>query len=112
MLGGLAVNGAQVFPEQALIHFRAARTIEGVAQTQARLELRQGGRLIDTLLVPAGPFAVEPPSQVDANRALQVTIVEADGQRRELRQPAVLTSALDSAAGFIRLVPGTRATVP
>lgn len=100
VLGGLAVNGAQVFPEQALTHFRAARTIEGVAQTQARLELRQGGRLIDTLLVPAGPFAVEPPSQVDANRALQVTIVEADGQRRELRQPAVLTPALDSAAGF------------
>ncbi|MFJ4064837.1 fimbria/pilus outer membrane usher protein [Pseudomonas sp. NPDC089996] len=100
VLGGLPVNGAQLFPEQALTRRGAVRRIEGIAHTEASVEVRQGGRLLDTFLVPAGPFSVDLPVWVDANRATQVTIVEADGQRRESRLPSSPVETLDLPAGF------------
>lgn len=100
VLGGMAVMGAQAFPEQALLKPSARPMIEGIAQTQARVEVRQGGRLVHATLVPAGPFTLAPPALSDPYAPLEVTIIEADGQGRRLSVPTAPAVGLDSASGF------------
>ncbi len=100
VLTGLAVTGGQVFPEKALAGQWQRRWVDGIAHTEARLEVRQVGRLVHTALVAAGPFAVELPAQLDAHAPLQVTIIEASGERRERRLLAEPAAAVDSPTGF------------
>lgn len=100
LLGGMAVTGVQAFPEQALHEASDQRTIEGIAQTPARVEVRQGGRLVHATLVPAGPFALVPPALVDPLAPLEVSIIEANGKRRRLNVATPHSVGLDSPAGF------------
>lgn len=88
VLSGVSVQGVQVFSEKALSHLRQRREIQGIARTQARVEVRQRNRLVYAGVVPPGPFSFERPEQADAFADLEMTVHEADGEQRHVTLPA------------------------
>ncbi|MGE8465270.1 MAG: fimbria/pilus outer membrane usher protein, partial [Pseudomonas putida] len=88
VLSGVSVQGVQMFSEEALNHLRQRREIQGIARTQARVEVRQRNRLVYASVVPPGPFSFESPEQADAFADLEMTVHEADGEQRHVTLPA------------------------
>ncbi|MCC7633833.1 fimbria/pilus outer membrane usher protein [Stenotrophomonas rhizophila] len=81
--------GAQLFPETALLDEAGSRAVvEGIAETEARVEVRQGGALIHSTLVPPGPFTLTGLQLNNANIDLEVSVIEAGGVRRGFVVPA------------------------
>ena len=64
-----------------------APVVRGVAQTNARVEIRQNGYVIYQTVVAPGPFEISDLYPAAGSGDLEVTIVEADGRRTEYRQP-------------------------
>ena len=65
-----------------------APVVRGIAQSHAKIEVRQNGYLIYSSYVPPGPFEIDDLYAVASNADLEVTIVEADGQTRSFIQPS------------------------
>ncbi|WP_095631083.1 fimbria/pilus outer membrane usher protein [Pseudomonas sp. PICF141] len=63
-----------------------APVIRGVAESNATVEIRQNDYLLYSTSVPPGPFEISDIYPSGSNGDLQVTIVEADGRRRETLQ--------------------------
>ncbi len=63
-----------------------APVIRGIAETNASVEVRQGGYLLYSGNVSPGPFEITDIYPSGSNGDLQVTIVEADGRRRSFTQ--------------------------
>ncbi|RXV73705.1 fimbrial biogenesis outer membrane usher protein [Burkholderia stabilis] len=63
-----------------------APVVRGIAQSHAKVEIRQNGYLIYSNYVPPGPFEIDDLYAVASNADLDVTIVEADGQARSFIQ--------------------------
>ncbi|MGG4603837.1 fimbria/pilus outer membrane usher protein [Paenalcaligenes sp. Me131] len=63
-----------------------APVIRGTAESNATVEVRQNGYVIYTTNVAPGPFAIRDLSPSGSNGDLEITIIEADGSRRTLRQ--------------------------
>lgn len=82
VLAGARVTGAQWMSEPALGLGGSGARVQGIAATQARVDVRQGGVLIYSTVVPAGPFELSDIPQLDRRRDLEVTVIEADGERR------------------------------
>lgn len=88
-----------------------APVIRGTAESNATVEVRQNGFVIYTTTVAPGPFAISDLSPSGANGDLEITIIEADGSRRVLRQafsspPLMVREGrlkYDVAAGQVRL---------
>lgn len=99
VLSSAPIHGFQVFPEQALSRRSAGRVVDGTAQGQARVDIRQAGRVVHSTVVPAGPFAITLPANLDASAALQVVITEADGQQQTRELPALPSLALGAVNG-------------
>ena len=59
-----------------------APVVRGVAQTSARVEIRQNSYLLYTANVPPGPFEISDIYPSGSNGDLEITIIEADGRRR------------------------------
>jgi len=59
-----------------------APVVRGVAQTSARVEIRQNNYVLYTANVPPGPFEISDIYPSGSNGDLEVTIIEADGRRR------------------------------
>lgn len=59
-----------------------APVIRGVAQTNATVEVSQNDYILYTASVPPGPFEISDIYPSGSNGDLQVTVIEADGQRR------------------------------
>ena len=57
-----------------------APTIRGVAQTNARVTVRQNGYIIYNTYVAPGPFALDDLYPTSSGGDLEVTITEADGR--------------------------------
>lgn len=86
---GAAITGLQVLPDSALHgKSRGGAIVEGIAQSQARVEIRQAGVLIHTTLVPAGPFRLTDVQVLNGNTDLDVRVIEADGEQRDFTVPA------------------------
>jgi len=93
-----------------------APVIRGIAQTHAKVELRQNGFLIYSTYVPPGPFKIDDLYDTAANTDIEVTIVEADGQHRTFTQPFATVPALvrenawrySATAGKLRVPHGTQ----
>lgn len=101
VLAGVSVDGFQVFPEQALEHLQQRRAVQGIAKTQARVEIFQRNRLVYATVVPPGPFSIESPAPVDAFAELEMTIHEADGEQRRVTLPATpMTGSLSGGYQF------------
>lgn len=82
VLAGARVTGVQWMNEPALGSVGNSARVAGIAATQARVDVRQNGVLIYSTVVPAGPFELGNIPQLDRRRDLEVTVIEADGQRR------------------------------
>lgn len=64
-----------------------APIIHGIAQTQARVEVRQHGYSIYSTFVPPGPFEIRDLNAASGSGDLEVVIIEADGTERRFIQP-------------------------
>ena len=88
-----------------------APVIRGTAESNATVEIRQNGFVIYTTTVAPGPFAISDLSPSGSNGDLDITIIEADGSRKNLRQafsspPLMVREGrvkYDVAAGQVRL---------
>ncbi|WP_447775343.1 fimbria/pilus outer membrane usher protein [Variovorax boronicumulans] len=92
---GDPILGVQIVPEDAL---RAdardnGTVVEGMAHTQARVEVRQNNALIYSTVVPPGPFSLTGLPLLNGSSDLEVTVIEADGSRRPFTIPAAALGA-------------------
>lgn len=89
VLSGVPITGVQLMPTSGLQKDSSGVSVSGIARTsQARVEVRQNGRLIFNTLVPAGPFTLDDVPMVRNNVDLDVTVVESDGSTNHYIVPA------------------------
>jgi len=77
-------RGVQVRSDDAMLPDSLqgyAPTIRGVAQTHARVELRQNGFLMYTTYVAPGPFVLDDLYPTASSGDIEVTVIEADGRK-------------------------------
>lgn len=81
---GLAIGtGEQMLPATMRGY---APVVSGVAESNATVEIRQGGELLLTTNVPPGPFTLRDIPTRGSNGELEITIIEADGSQRTQTQ--------------------------
>ncbi|MFJ2993401.1 fimbria/pilus outer membrane usher protein [Pandoraea sp. NPDC087047] len=89
LFGTGQVLGFQMFPESALASDQGgAGWVEGVAQTQSVVEVRQSGVLIYSTVVPTGPFRLRGFSLLNTHTDLEVSMTGSDAQVRQFVVPA------------------------
>jgi outer membrane usher protein FimD/PapC len=89
LFGTGQVLGAQLFPETALTGNRGgAGLVEGIADTQSVVEVRQSGVLLYSTTVPAGPFRLQGFSLLNTRSDLAVSLTGSDGTRRQFSVPS------------------------
>ncbi|KVD06621.1 hypothetical protein WI77_26255 [Burkholderia ubonensis] len=89
IVGGVPLDGIQFFPEQALAPQTTGQSlIEGIANSQARVEVRQNGILIHSTVVPPGPFTLSDVQLTSTARDVTVTVIEADNAQHRFVVPA------------------------
>lgn len=94
VLSGLPITGVQLTPTSGLNNSGNGISVSGIARTsQARVEVRQNGRLIFNTLVPAGPFTLDDVPMVRSNVDLEVTVIESDGASNRFIVPASAVKA-------------------
>lgn len=109
-LAGAQVTGVQVMSEQALATQGSGAVVEGVAQSQARVDVRQDGVLVYSTVVPAGPFALTSIPRINHHGQLDVTVLGTAGELQHfVVSPAMAGSATPS-AGYSLAVGKTRNT--
>lgn len=92
------IRGVQIASDMSMLpdsqqHY--APTIRGVAQTRARLEIRQNGFPVYSTYVSAGPYEINDLTLASGSGELEIILTEADGQVRRFTQPyATLTNLL------------------
>lgn len=92
------IIGVQIASDMSMLpdsQQRFAPTIRGVAQTRARLEIRQNGFPVYSTYVSAGPYEINDLTLASGSGELEIILTEADGQVRRFTQPyATLTHLL------------------
>lgn len=89
MFGTGQVLGFQVFPEAALQGNQGGPgLVEGIADSQSIIEVRQSGALVYSTTVPAGPFSLQGFSLLNTRSDLNVTLIGSSGEKREFTVPA------------------------
>ena len=92
------IRGVQIASDMSMLpdsqqHY--APTIRGVAQSRARLEIRQNGFPLYSTYVSAGPYEINDLTLASGSGELEIVLTEADGQVRRFTQPyATLTNLL------------------
>ncbi len=102
LFGGIQLSGVQFSPDG---QSRAAANsnnavVEGLAQSQSRIEVRQSGVLIHSTLVPEGPFRLTGLPLLNGTSDLEVSVIDVRGARRSFVVPAA------SFAGAVPTAPG------
>ena len=90
MFDSFQFRGAQIssVPEMLPDSRRGyAPVVRGVANTNARVEVRQNGYTVYSTVVPPGPFALTDISPSTLSGDLAVTVIEADGSRHSFTLP-------------------------
>jgi outer membrane usher protein FimD/PapC len=100
VLAGAQITGVQVLNEQALQVEGQSAVIEGIANSQAQIEVRQNGSLIHSTVVPAGPFALTNVRRLNTRSDVEVTIKEADGSERSFTVQAAMLGVSLPAPGY------------
>lgn len=89
LFGTGQVWGVQMFPEAALQNTkRGAGLVEGIADSQSVVEVRQSGALIYSTMVPVGPFKLDGFPLLNTRTDLEVTLTGEDGAKRSFVVPA------------------------
>ncbi|MGH8127488.1 MAG: fimbria/pilus outer membrane usher protein, partial [Gammaproteobacteria bacterium] len=71
-----------------------APVVRGVAQTNAKVTIRQNGVEIYQTIVPPGPFVINDLYPTGSGGSLEVTVTEADGRQRTYEVPYASVSQL------------------
>ncbi|HVI56830.1 MAG TPA: fimbria/pilus outer membrane usher protein [Luteibacter sp.] len=100
VLSGAQIAGAQVMSEQALPTQGGGAIVEGVAQGEARVEVRQDGVLVYSTIVPAGPFKLADIPRINRYADLDVTVVGIDGGSQHFVVAAALAGTIAPSAGY------------
>lgn len=100
VLSGAQITGVQVLNEQALQREGQSAVIEGIAHSQAQVEIRQNGALIHSTVVPAGPFAINNVRRLNSRSDVEVTVKESDGSERSFTVPAAMLGIGLPAPGY------------
>ena len=83
LFSGAPITGIQILPETALSEVAGAGAIvEGIAQSQSTVEVRQAGALIYTTIVPEGPFFLSNLPLINSVSDLDVSVRDINGQER------------------------------
>ncbi|CRM79463.1 fimbria/pilus outer membrane usher protein [Pseudomonas sp. 58 R 3] len=110
VFGGVQLSGFQLFPD-GVSRTGASNgvVVEGVAHSQARVEVRQSGALIHTTLVPEGPFSLTGLPLLNGTSDLEVSVIGTRGGTRSFVVPAAsfsaaigVTPGFDFALGKVR----------
>ena len=89
MLDGASIYGVTFSPDNALAQDGNGIEVDGIANTsQARVEVRQAGKVIYSTLVPQGPFKLTELPLTDRSSDLYITVVETDGSQQRFIVPA------------------------
>nr|WP_232477529.1 fimbria/pilus outer membrane usher protein [Salmonella enterica] len=83
-------RGAMLETDDAMIPYNQrefAPIVQGVAQTQARIEVKQNGYVIYSTTVAPGPFSLAELPATTSGGDLQVTVFESDGRRQIFTVP-------------------------
>ena len=89
LFGTGQVLGFQVFPELALATGQeGAGLVEGVAQTQSVVEVRQSGVLVYSTVVLPGPFRLQGFALLNTRTDLVVTLTDSNRQVQQFTVPA------------------------
>lgn len=89
MFGAGQVRGVQFLPEQALQKSNdGPGLVEGIADSQSVVEVRQSGVLVYSTTVPAGPFRLRGFPLLNTRSDLEVTLTASEGTQRKFIVPA------------------------
>jgi outer membrane usher protein FimD/PapC len=89
VFGGLQLSGFQLFPDGvARVGSTNGVVVEGLAHSQARVEVRQSGVLIHSTLVPEGPFRLTDLPLLNGTSDLDVSVIGTRGGKRSFVVPA------------------------
>lgn len=90
VFGGIQLSGVQFSPDGQSRTPSAgnAVVVEGLAQGQSRIEVRQAGVLIHTTLVPDGPFRLTGLPLLNGTSDLDVTVIDVRDAKRSFVVPA------------------------
>ncbi|EAV2596663.1 pilin outer membrane usher protein SafC [Salmonella enterica] len=97
-------RGAMLETDDAMIPYNQrefAPIVQGVAQTQARIEVKQNGYVIYSTTVAPGPFSLAELPATTSGGDLQVTVFESDGRRQIFTVP-YNTPAIALRQGFLK----------
>lgn len=102
LLDGASIYGVTFSPDSALEQGGNGVEVDGIARTsQARVEVRQGNRLVYSTLVPQGAFTLSDLPLIDRSSDLSVTVVETDGSQQQFLVPAAqYNQRIGSSAGI------------
>ncbi|WP_213878664.1 fimbria/pilus outer membrane usher protein [Pseudomonas sp. dw_358] len=101
VLSGAQITGVQVMDEQGLRTPGELAQVQGIAQGPARVEVRQGNNLIYTTVVPGGPFLLRDVPRVSQRSALDVTVIEADGNTHGFTVSAAEAGIETPSSGYV-----------
>lgn len=102
LFGGVQLSGVQFFPDGQSRTPQGSNNavVEGLAQSQSRIEVRQSGALIHSTLVPEGPFRLTGLPLLNGTSDLEVSVIDVQGAKRIFVVPAA------SFAGAVPAAPG------
>ncbi len=90
LFGGVQLSGVQFFPDGQSRTPAGSNNavVEGLAQSQSRIEVRQSGVLIHSTLVPEGPFRLTGLPLLNGTSDLEVSVIDVRGAKRSFVVPA------------------------
>jgi len=90
LFGGIQLSGVQFSPDgQSRVPAGGNNAVvEGLAQSQSRIEVRQSGVLIHSTLVPEGPFRLTGLPLLNGTSDLEVSVIDVRGAKRSFVVPA------------------------
>lgn len=103
LFGGIQLSGVQFSPDgqSRLPAGSNNAVVEGLAQSQSRIEVRQSGVLIHSTLVPEGPFRLSGLPLINGTSDLEVSVIDVRGTRRSFVVPAAsFAGAAPAAPGY------------
>ncbi|WP_177410569.1 fimbria/pilus outer membrane usher protein [Pseudomonas sp. LH1G9] len=103
LFGGIQLSGVQFSPDgQSRVPAGGNNAVvEGLAQSQSRIEVRQSGVLIHSTLVPEGPFRLTGLPLLNGTSDLEVSVIDVRGAKRSFVVPAAsFAGAAPAAPGY------------
>ncbi|WLH35475.1 fimbria/pilus outer membrane usher protein [Pseudomonas sp. FP2196] len=88
LFAGVPITGLQLFPVQSNVRpDDPGAVVEGIANSQSRVEVRQSGALVYTTVIPPGPYRLSGIVLLNGSDDLQVRVIGEEGSQREFSVP-------------------------